>query len=187
VSTWTKSAAMMPRAWAVRNCFQVGPARRRGADPGVVQDLPDRGSRDRVSEPDELALHPPVPPCGVLRRDADHQLSDRGGRGWPSGTAAARVVPFACDQLPVPGEQRRRGHREDLAPPATGNQSRQRREPQPVARLVANPATWRRKTAFSCRRTKSSASLDSWPRDSTVRQPSRQRTSRQTTEMITQR
>src|SRR6266516_6791781 len=28
VSTWTKSAARMPRACAVRNCFQVGPVRR---------------------------------------------------------------------------------------------------------------------------------------------------------------
>ena len=25
---WTESAARMPRAWAVRNCFQVGPVRR---------------------------------------------------------------------------------------------------------------------------------------------------------------
>jgi hypothetical protein len=28
VSTWTKSTAMMPRAWAARNCFQAGLARR---------------------------------------------------------------------------------------------------------------------------------------------------------------
>ena len=55
----------------------------RGADPGVVQDLPDRGGGDRVAEPDEFALHPPVPPCGVFRRDADHELADRGCRGRP--------------------------------------------------------------------------------------------------------
>ena len=37
----------------------------RGIDPGVVQDLPDRGGRDRVAEPDQLALHPPVAPRGT--------------------------------------------------------------------------------------------------------------------------
>ena len=38
----------------------------RGADPGIVQDLPDRGGSDRVAEPDQLALHPPVPPRGII-------------------------------------------------------------------------------------------------------------------------
>jgi hypothetical protein len=32
----------------------------RGADAGIVQDLPDRGGRDRVAEPDEFALTPMV-------------------------------------------------------------------------------------------------------------------------------
>src|ERR1019366_2431407 len=36
--------------------------------------------------------------------------------------AAAGVVPSAGDQPPVPGEQRRRGHREDLAPSPPGDQ-----------------------------------------------------------------
>ena len=40
----------------------------------------------------------------------------------------------------MPGEQRRRGHREHLAPPAAGNQSRQCRQPQAVPRLIADPA-----------------------------------------------
>ena len=115
-------------------------AARRGTDPRVMQDLPHRGGRDRVAEPDQLALHPPVPPCGVLYGHADHELADRGCRGRPPGTPPARVVPLARDQAPVPGEQRRRGHHEHLAPPAAGNQSRQRREPQPVARLVADSA-----------------------------------------------
>ena len=112
----------------------------RGIDPGIMQDLPDRGGGDRVAEPDQLALHPPVPPRGVLRRDADHELADRGCRGRPPRTPAARVVPLARDQPTVPGEQRRRCHREHLAPPAAGNQSRQRREPQPVGWLVTDPA-----------------------------------------------
>jgi hypothetical protein len=36
----------------------------RGADSGIVQDLPHRGGCDLVAEPDQLALHPPVPPRG---------------------------------------------------------------------------------------------------------------------------
>src|ERR1035438_618632 len=56
VSTWTKSAARMPWACAVRNCFQVGPVRTgRRIDPGIVQDLPHRGAGDWVAELDELA------------------------------------------------------------------------------------------------------------------------------------
>jgi hypothetical protein len=141
VSTWTKSAARTPRACAVRNCFQVGPVRRGcGVDPGSVQDLPHRGGCDPVAELDEFALHAPVPPRRIVCRDADDELPDRGLRGRPSGTPPVRVIPFACDQAPVPGEQRRRGHREHLGPPLPGDQPGQGREPQPVRRLVADPA-----------------------------------------------
>jgi len=105
-----------------------------------MQDLPHRGERDPVAELNELALHPPVPPGGIVRGDADHELADRGCRGRPSGTPPAGIVPFTCDLPPVPGEQRRRGHGERLSPATPGNQSRQRREPQPIARLVADPA-----------------------------------------------
>jgi hypothetical protein len=37
----------------------------RRIDPGVVQDLPDRGGGDLVAEPDELASHAPVPHVGL--------------------------------------------------------------------------------------------------------------------------
>jgi hypothetical protein len=37
-------------------------AARHGVDPGVVPDPPRRGDRDRVVEPDQLALHTPVHP-----------------------------------------------------------------------------------------------------------------------------
>jgi hypothetical protein len=55
-------------------------------------------------------------PGRIARLDADHEFPDRGCRGSP----AADVVPFAGDQSLVPGEQRRRGHREHLAPSAPG-------------------------------------------------------------------
>ena len=109
-------------------------------DPGSMQDLPHRGGCDRVAELDEFALHTPVPPPRIVRRHADHEPADRGYRGRSSGTPPVRVVPFACDQPPVPGQQRRRGHCEHLAPPAAGDQPGQCGKPQPVARLVADPA-----------------------------------------------
>ena len=141
MSTWTKSAARMPRAWAVRNCFQVGPVRRgAGSIPASC----------RICHTVEAAIGWPsltsspctrrCPHVGIVRRHADHELADRGCRGRPPGTPPARVVPLAGDQPPVPGEQRRRGHREHLAPPPPGDQPRQCCEPQPVARLVADPA-----------------------------------------------
>jgi hypothetical protein len=69
----------------------------RGIDSGIVQDLPDREGGDRVAEPDQLASHSPVPPCGVLRRDADHELADRGtaardAGGSRSPTCASRAA-----------------------------------------------------------------------------------------------
>jgi len=69
----------MPRAWVVRNCFQVGPVRRgRRGYSGAVQDLPDGGGGDRVAEPDEFALHAAVSPGGIIGGDADHELADLG-------------------------------------------------------------------------------------------------------------
>lgn len=50
----------------------------RGSDTGVMHGLPHRGGRDRVAEPDEFALHPPVPPRWIIHRHADHELPDRG-------------------------------------------------------------------------------------------------------------
>jgi hypothetical protein len=140
VSACTKSTARMPRAWAVRNCFHVGPVPR-GAGPIPAScRICHRGGSDLVAELDEFALHAPVPPARIVGCHVDHELADRGCRGRPSGTPPAGVVPVAGDQPPVPGEQRRGGHREDLTPPVPGDQFGQCREPQPVARLLADPA-----------------------------------------------
>jgi len=69
----------------------------RWADTGIMQDLPYRRGRDRMAEPDQFALHPPVPPGWIVRRHLDHELPDRGYRRRPSGMPAACIVPFARD------------------------------------------------------------------------------------------
>ena len=109
-----------------------------GIDPGVVQDLPDGGSRDLVAELAELALYSPVAPGRVLRRHAYHEPADRGCGGRPSRTPPVRVVPFTRDQSPVPGKQRRRGDGEHVAPAVPRDQPGQRGKPQPVGWLVAD-------------------------------------------------
>jgi hypothetical protein len=53
------------------------------ADPGVVEDLPDRRGSDRVAEFHEFALHASVPPGRVVGRHADHEFGDRSCRGRP--------------------------------------------------------------------------------------------------------
>jgi len=68
-----------------------------------------------VAEPDQLALHPPVPQRGL--------------------SVAMRItslrIATAVDSRP--------GRREHLTPPAAGNQPRQCCQPQAVTRLVADP------------------------------------------------
>ena len=72
-----------------------------GTDPGIMQDLPHRGGCDPVTEPDELALRTPMPPRRIVRRDANHELSDCGCRGRASGTPPKGVIPFAHGRPPV--------------------------------------------------------------------------------------
>lgn len=81
---WTKSAARMGLRGQELLPGRSGAARC-GTDPGVMQDLPHCGRRDRVAESDEFAPHPPVPARRVLRRDAAHELSDLHWRGRRSG------------------------------------------------------------------------------------------------------
>jgi hypothetical protein len=71
---------------------------------GVVEDLPDRGGRDAMAEPDHLALDASVSPGGIVGGDADHELADPGGCHRPSGAPAAGVVPFPSDEAAVPAK-----------------------------------------------------------------------------------
>ena len=120
VSTWVKSQARMPSAWAARNCRQLCPPRcGAGSTPGPAQDQPHGRGRQPMAEPGQLAVDSAVTPAGVVRGHPQHQLPDARPGQWP--TAAARNGPAAADQIPMPAQHRIRGH-EQPRPAAARNQ-----------------------------------------------------------------
>lgn len=93
----------------------------------------------------------------------------------PPGRAGAAGREIDCSATGVMLDLPHVGARNPVAEP--DQFALQRRNPQPVDWFIADLADQRRKTAFSWRRTKSSAPLGARLRGSTVRQPSMQRTS----------
>jgi len=75
--------------------------RRWSAPPGA-QDPPHGRLADLVTEPGQLAVHPAVPPCRVLSRQPQPQVTDLLAGSWP--TWPARVRPLQFDQAAVPGQ-----------------------------------------------------------------------------------
>ena len=102
VSTCRKSAARIAEACEVRNCRQVGDARR-GLESGGGQDPADGALADAVAETDELALDAPVAPAWVLPGQLPGQRADLIGDRRAS--RGVRVGPFSLDKAAVPGEQ----------------------------------------------------------------------------------
>jgi hypothetical protein len=113
--------------WAVRNWCQVGPDRRdAGSIPASCRTCHTVQGGDPMTEPDQLALHPPVSPGGILGVIRMTMLFDRRSGGRTSRPAACGVVPFPRGQPAVPGQdcggsdreqcgQRRRGRSRDKA------------------------------------------------------------------------
>jgi hypothetical protein len=95
---------------------RAGAAGRR-VEPGIMQDLPDRGGSDRGGRAGRVRLAR----AGAPRWDCRWRCGSRAcGSRLPSRAPMAGVVPFARDQATVPGQQRTWGHREHLAPSASG-------------------------------------------------------------------
>jgi len=139
VSTTRKSQAMIACAWAVRNCRQVGPDRRgAGSMPAACRIShtvdPAITCPSRASSPWILRW-----PQAGFSRHPDDQHPDRGPGGRSSWTAPVGVIPFAGDKVPVPAQDRGRGDREDLRPPAAAHQPGQRRKPEPVGMIPPQP------------------------------------------------
>jgi hypothetical protein len=115
VSTWTKSAARMPRAWAVRNCFQVGPVRR-GAGPIPASCSICHTVAAAIGWPvvrhdaGAAAGHDAAAPPVLGGGDRDGAAARRGGEGPPPSA----MCP--C----VPGSGGRACHGQGCAWPRTG-------------------------------------------------------------------
>ena len=77
-----------------------------------------------MAEPDQFALHAPMPPDGVLGGHAHHEILNYRCGGRTSGSAACGVVPLSGNQPAVPGQDRGRSNREDLGPATTWQQPR---------------------------------------------------------------
>ena len=140
VSTWKKSTARIPAAWACRNCRHVGPARRgAGSMPGAR----------RISQTVDCAtVTPSFVPSPWIRRiptaDSPSPAGHQGGRCQaprrPAGFAPVARVVLARGQLAVPGQQRAWRHWADFGPAVAGYEPCQRGEPHPVRRLILHPA-----------------------------------------------
>ncbi|MFE4685163.1 hypothetical protein ACFRNJ_30905 [Streptomyces sp. NPDC056721] len=108
-----------------------------GVDTGPIEDGPHGGGGHLVAEAGEFAVDAPMALSRVLGRHAQDQGSHGGGRWRASGSAPLAIVPLPRDQFAVPGQQRGRGHREDLSPEAAWYQVREGGEPQAVGWFVA--------------------------------------------------
>jgi hypothetical protein len=91
---------------------ELGPARAvpagRRIDPGALEDLPDRGRRDRDAQPGKLAVDPPVAPDSfspASRSTTGRTLRCTGGRPERSCDTRAhrRRTTSRCHRMIVPG------------------------------------------------------------------------------------
>jgi hypothetical protein len=113
----------------------------RRVDPGLVQDLPDGGSGDLYPEHQQLAMHPAVPPPGILADQPQYQGADR-----VHGARAAQVpgpgplgVP-ARDQIAVPAQHGIWAHYQVQALEYVSRELvQQRRQQRPVGRSEPRP------------------------------------------------
>jgi hypothetical protein len=135
---WNAQVAKQITALRTRAGSRPGSAGCR-IDTGGVQDLPYRGGRDRVPQPSQLALDSPVPPGRVLPRHPHDQCLDRPAGAGPSRAAPVREGPLTRHEMTMPAQDRRRSEREYFRPPAAVDQSRQRRQPEPVGVIPSRP------------------------------------------------
>ena len=126
----------------LRNCCQVGPARRGAGSIPAVRRISQ--TVDGATVTPSFVTSPWIrryPQSGfsfASRMTRRAMLGTVGGR--PAGLAPAACVVLARGQLAVPGQQRRWRDGEDLGPAVAGYEPGQRGEPYPVGRLVTHPA-----------------------------------------------
>src|SRR6266571_7493556 len=104
VSTWKKSHARMPSAWADGNCRQVSSARRgAGSMPACLRSSHTVLGGHPVAKLREFTVDAPIAPGRVLCRHPQDQASElrrqRRSAGW-----AVRLGPVATDQGSMPAQ-----------------------------------------------------------------------------------
>jgi hypothetical protein len=105
-------------------------------DPGLVQDFPDGGSGDLYPKHQQLAVHPAIPPAGILADQPQHQDADRahGARPARAPGPGPLGVP-ACDQIAVPAEHGIRAHHQVQSLKHVPREPvQQRRQQRPITR-----------------------------------------------------
>jgi len=112
----------------------------RRTDARGMRDLPYGRRRYGEAELRQLAVDPAVSPQRVLLRQPNDKAGDAPGCRRTTGRALLARVVLLRGQSAVPGQQRRWRHGEDLRPAPPGEEPRQRREPQPVSRVIPDPA-----------------------------------------------
>ena len=95
------------------------------------------GRAHPVPEPLELALDPDHAPPRILPGHLNDQTNQRGIERR-SASLAVPERPFAPDELPVPADDRRRGH-DEPTPAVAADQIRQHRDHHPVPAAQARP------------------------------------------------
>ena len=128
-------------AWERRKSAHVVELLGRRVDPGVVQDLPDRGSGDLHPEHQQLAVHPAIPPPGILADQPQHQDANRahGARPARAPGPGPLGVP-ARDHIAVPAEHGIRAHHQvQSLEHIPGEPVQQRRQQRPITRGEPHP------------------------------------------------
>ena len=107
-------------------------------EPVTLSRRADGGCRDPNAEVQQFTLDALVAPARVLGGQADDQLLDVLVELW-SPLATARVGPRACDEAPVPAQQRLGGG-EEAGPAGSGEDPADRGQQGAVGGL--EPGTW---------------------------------------------
>src|SRR4051794_28082110 len=113
---------------------RIGVSRWRRWDPVALQDPTDRRGADAVTEFEQLALDPAVPPARVLPRHTLYQRGEDVVDRWPSGPV--RVGPSPAYEVAVPAQDGARGD-QAVAPQVLGQPPGEGGEDRPVGPVEA--------------------------------------------------
>jgi hypothetical protein len=111
-------------------------------DPGLVQDLPHGGSGDLHPEHQQLAMHPAVPPPGILPNQPQYQDAD-GAHGPRPARARGPGPPGVPtrEHVAVPAQHGIRTHHQVQSLEHVPREPvQQRRQQRPVSRSEPHPA-----------------------------------------------